>query len=87
MAYVSPNLAHFVGRTASSEEQAYGRLLSIIPHQAKTQPLARYDDIREDWDELAQIFPAAKGSRMVGSLLPRPLGALMGRARQPTRLT
>ncbi len=139
MAYVSPNLTHFVGRTASGNDEAYARLLSIIrdgwllphnarlrrqrdenmaafemhpavplssndrfvpemvcfadipdndlgihtskygrfglalpkaflapkgarpvlyvPYQAKTQPLARYDDIREDWDELAHIFP------------------------------
>lgn len=151
MAYVSPNLTHFVGRTASSEEEAYSRLLTIIrdgwllphnarlrgqrdentsafemrpalrlssndrfvpemvcfadipdddlrihaskygrfglalpkaflapkgarpvlyvPHQAKTQPLARYDDIREDWDELAHRFPLEVDPKFGGRTL------------------
>ncbi|MFL5844293.1 MAG: abortive infection system antitoxin AbiGi family protein [Solirubrobacteraceae bacterium] len=137
--YVSSELTHFVGRSAKDDEEAYGRLLSIIgdgwllphsarlrnqraenmfalrmqpavplstnerflpemvcfadipdtdleihtgkygrfglafsksflapkgarpvlyvPHQATTQPLARHNDIRREWDELAQLFP------------------------------
>lgn len=151
MAYVSPNLIHFVGRTASTEDEAYYRLLSIIrdgwllphnarlrgqrdenlaafemhpsarlssndrfvpemvcfadipddelsihtskygnfglalpkaflapkgarpvlyvPYQAKTQPLARYDDIHEDWDELARIFPLEVDPKFGGKTL------------------
>jgi Putative abortive phage resistance protein AbiGi, antitoxin len=32
------------------------RPVYYIPRTAKTQPLAKYDDIAEDWDDLADVF-------------------------------
>ena len=43
------------------------RPVLYVPNKAKTQPLAKYDDIQEDWDELADVFPIEVDPRFGGT--------------------